>query len=159
MKKRYLKVLIGLFILLNISTSYCVYSKNVIVGEVENVDIQKEEYLYDIEIYWDNMNFTYNETKDIKWDDEEKQYYILTENEWIIKNNKINIRNFSDKTIIVIFKYEPNKKGMGIVGKFNKDKIEITKNNQEEITFSMAGTINSDKEEYIKVGRIIMSVQ
>ena len=141
------------------SNIYSTSIKNVTVGEVEGIDSEKEESIYDIEISWDNMNFTYNETKDIKWDDKEKEYDIVTENEWINENNKIDIKNFSDKPITISFKYEQTKRGMDIIGKFNKDRVKIDKNGKEKVTFSMTGTITSDKDEYIKVGRITMSVQ
>lgn len=160
MRIKCLKITICSFLFCIIfSMSYCTSSKNVTVGLVEGIDSEKEESVYDIEISWDNMNFTYNETKDIKWDDKEKQYDIVTETEWINKNNKIDIKNFSDEPITISFKYEQTKRGIGITGKFNKDRVKIDKNSKEEVTFSMTGTITSDKDEYIKVGRITMSVQ
>lgn len=160
MKIKVIKVIIYIFLFYIIfSNVYGTYTKNVIVGEVEGIDNKKEESVYDVEISWDNMKFTYNETKDIKWDNNENKYSIVTENEWINEDNKIEIKNFSDKSIIVKLEYKKLRNDIDIIGKFDKEKVAIGKNKKEEVTFNISGKIRSSVDEYIKVGRITINVQ
>lgn len=160
MKMKRLKVVIYIFLfLMIISNIYATSTKKVTVGEVEGIDNKKEESVYDVEISWDNMKFTYNETKDIKWDNKENKYSIVTENEWINEDNKIEIKNFSDKSITVKLEYKKLRNDIDIIGKFDKEKVTIGKNKKELVTFNISGKITSSVDEYIKVGRIIINVQ
>lgn len=160
MKIKYLNSLIYLFLFCIIfSNIYATSTKKVTVGEVEGIDNKKEESVYDVEISWENMKFTYNETKDIKWDNNENKYNIVTANEWINEDNKIEIKNFSDQSITVKLEYTKNLNNIDIVGKFDKEKVYIGKNKKELVNFYISGKITSDINEYIKVGRITINVQ
>lgn len=141
------------------SNVYCTSTKEVKVGEVEGINNKKEESLYDVEISWENMKFTYNETKDIKWDNNENKYDIVTESEWINKDNKIEIKNFSDSSITVKLEYKKLRNDINIIGKFDKEKITIGKNRKEQVKFNISGKLNSDVNEYIKVGRITINIE
>lgn len=160
MKIKKLKVIIYIFLFcIILSNVYGISTKKVTVGEVEGIDNKKEESLYDVEISWDNMNFIYSETKDIKWDNNESKYDIVTENEWINNDNKIEIKNFSDKSIIVKLEYKKLRNDIDIIGKFDKEKVAIGKNKEEQITFNLSGKVTSNVSEYVKVGRITINVQ
>lgn len=160
MKIKYLKGIISVFLLcIILSNVYGTSSKKVTVGEVEGIDSKKEESVYDVEISWDNMKFTYNETKDIKWNNKENKYSIVTDNEWINEDNKIEIKNFSDKSITVKLEYKKLRNDIDIIGKFDKEKVTIGKNKKEEVAFNISGKITSSVDEYIKVGRITINVQ
>ena len=160
MKKNRVKLIISVFLFCIIfSQVHATSTKNVTVGVVEGIDNNKEESVYDVEISWDDMNFTYNETKDIKWDNSENKYNIVIENEWINENNKIEIKNFSDKSITVKLEYKKLRNDIDIMGKFDKEKVTIGKNKKEQIYFIISGKITAELGEYIKVGRITINVQ
>ena len=160
MKKKEIKVIIYIFVFyILFSNVYGTSTKNVIVGEVKGIDNKKEELVYDVEILWDNMKFTYNETKDIKWDNNENKYSIVNENEWINQDNKIEIKNFSNKSIIVNLEYKKTRNDIDIIGKFDKDKFTIGKNKKEQVYFYIIGKLTSNISEYTKVGKITINVQ
>lgn len=160
MGKKVLKIISYFFIFCFIfSSSYCTSFKNVTVGEVEGIDNKKEESVYDIEISWDDMKFTYNEIKDIKWDSKDNEYDIVIDKEWINEDNIITVKNFSNKNITATFKYEKINKSLDINGRFDKNKVNIEKNKTESVKFNLSGKISSDITEYIKVGRITISMQ
>jgi len=160
MKIKYLNIIIYIFLFcIILSNVYGMSTKKVTVGEVEGIDNKKEESIYDVEISWDNMKFTYNETKDIKWDNKENKYNIVVEDEWINEDNKIEIKNFSHKSITVKLEYKKLRNDIDITGKFDKEKVTIEKNRKEEVTFHLSGKITSSVDEYIKVGRITINVQ
>lgn len=160
MKIKYLNIIIYIFLFYIIfSNVNGTSTKNVMVGEVEGIDNKKEEALYDVEISWDNMKFTYNETKDVKWDSKDNEYDIVIDKEWINEDNIITVKNFSNETIIASFKYEKTNKNLDINGKFDKNKVKIGKNKVESVKFNISGKISSNITEYIKVGRITISMQ
>ncbi len=160
MKKRFLSIIAYLYLFCSIfSVSYCTSIKNVTVGEVETIDSGKEASIYDVEISWNNMKFTYNETKDVKWDSNENKYNIVIENEWINEDNIITVKNFSNKSITASFKYKQTNKNIDITGKFDKNKVVIEKNKVENVKFNISGKISSDIVDYVKVGRITISMQ
>lgn len=160
MGKRVLNIIGYIYVFcLIFSISYCTSFKKVTVGEVEGIDNKKEESVYDVQISWDDMKFTYNETKDVKWDSKDNEYDIAINKEWINEDNIITVKNFSNETITASFKYEKTNKNLDINGSFDKNKVNIGKNKVEKVKFNISGKISSDITEYIKVGRITISMQ
>lgn len=146
MKKR--KLLILLFIFAPFIMGYTIEDKDisVTVGEVEVP-------VYNLEVTWDTMKFTYVETVNYIWDNQNYTYELTDSTyKWDTSANNVKITNKSPNKVNIELKYLGEKKH--IIGNFDITKKTLEPNETIISKLTLNGYLSSDVDEYIKIGTI-----
>lgn len=116
------------------------------VGEVEVL-------AYNVEVTWDAMEFTYTETINYKWDNNNHTYEKSNSTyKWKTTSNNVKIDNKSKMPINVELKYIGEKDNIN--GTFDKEKETIKSNEFLISKLSLDGTLSSNNTSYVKIGKI-----
>ena len=112
---------------------------------------------YNIEISWDSMEFTYQETINYIWDPNTHAYELTTPTyNWETTNNNINIENKSNIIINVELNYVSDNET--IDGEFDISKTTIKQNERIISKLTLDGKLTSNNTEYIKIGKINLTI-
>lgn len=123
---------------------------NVTVGEV---DVP----VYNVEIYWDSMDFVYTEQINYVWDNTTHTYELGNSTYyWSNLNNSLNVFNNSSYSINVKLGYTMINKD--ITGRFEIDNAKITPGSNETFKLNLDGKLSSSNTDYIKVGTIELNI-
>lgn len=116
---------------------------------VGNVDVP----VYNMEVSWNNMEFTYSETVNYNWNNN-THIYELSESTyaWESNENNVIINNKSYMTVNIELSYIGNNED--VQGQFNisNKNIEAGKSITSKLTLS--GKLSKDNTNYVKVGSI-----
>lgn len=143
MKKKVL-----LLIFSSILMGYTIEDKDisVTVGEVETP-------VYNVEVRWDSMEFTYNETVNYKWDNNTHSYELTNSTyKWSTTNNIIDIKNKSATPVNINLKYTSINEN--IDGNFDISETTIESNGNVKSKLILDGELSPSNNSYIKVGTI-----
>ena len=118
----------------------------VTVGEVDAP-------VYNVEVTWDSMEFTYNEQINYVWDNtthtydlKESTYY------WSNPNNNVNIINKSSYEIKVKLNYKSINDDIN--GNFNASSANLAAKSSKNFKLMLDGELSPSNDNYIKVGTI-----
>ena len=121
-------------------------SHDVTISAVDILDV------YDVDINWDNMQFTYIEQEKYVYDNEKHLYNRNVINYWTSNSNNIKIMNESKKNINVNLKY--NKINSNVSGTFNKNNFDIRVNEAQNIKLNLYGNIDNSYTVFKTVGEV-----
>lgn len=112
--------------------------------------------IYDLDIKWDNMTFSYIEQEKYIYDSTNSTYKRTTQKYWSSSSNNINIKNKSLREVNVSLKYKSLNNN--VTGTFSKDNFNIKSSEEQNIKLNLSGSIDSSYHEYKTVGEISIIV-
>ena len=142
--KKIVLILIFSFVLMG----YTIEDKDVsvTVGEVETP-------VYNVEVTWGSMEFTYNETINYVWDSNTHSYELSTSTyKWNTSNNTIDIKNKATTPVKINLKYTSINEN--IDGNFDISETTIKCNENVKSKLILDGELSPSNNNYIKVGSI-----
>ena len=158
MKKYKGILLFVLFISLFINSTVYVYANNyetdVVLKEIYDPN---EEYNYDLT--WDNMIFTYTESKSFVYNEETHEYDLNYNEYWSDGNNKVNVVNNAYKKIDVSLAYKSQEQYDNIVGKFSPNSFRLYHGDGKEAKLSLYGKIDNKDTNTFTIGTITIRIQ
>jgi len=106
--KKALTVLLAVLLILSMSTVAFAAAP----GDSENIDVTgkynsttTEGTVYSVDITWENMTFTYNETTEKIWNAADHSYTVVTTGEWDKTTADITVTNHSNATVTATVNY------------------------------------------------------
>ena len=145
----------NLFLLLVFLPFLKVYSleNNQMNVVVSNVSVP----VYNVEVSWGTMEFTYNEIINYEWDNNTHTYELVPSNyKWISNGNDINIINRSAFSVNFILNY--NSLNNNINGVFDISNSKLKTNESLTSKLTLDGKMNPNDSIYINVGTINLSI-
>lgn len=149
--KNKILILIGLLLCFTI---------NVYALDDENIDVTVGEVdvpVYNVEVSWDSMEFTYNEQVNFIWDNNSHTYELHESTyKWLASNNNINVKNKSSNPIKIQLNYK--KINENIIGNFNMSDATIYSGVSMDFKLTLDGELSPSNTDYIKVGTIELNI-
>lgn len=109
--------------------------------------------VYNVEITWGNMEFTYNEEINYIWNNTTHVYEFGEPTyEWTTSNNTIDITNKSYVSIEMTLNY--NSINKNINGNFDITNKKMKTNDKISSKLILDGKLSSDNTDYVKIGFI-----
>jgi len=147
--KRILLIIILSFIFVNV---YALNDENIDVT-VGDVDVP----IYQVDVSWDSMNFSYNEQINYIWNSSTHTYELAESTYyWSNSNNTVTISNKSLNSINVNVQYKVF--DQNIDGEFDVSSAILNYNDIKKFTLNLKGQLSSSYTEYVKVGSIALSI-
>ena len=123
---------------------------SVIVGNVEAP-------VYNIEVKWDNMEFTYSETINYIWNQNTHIYELENSTyKWNSNGNNIKIQNNSSIPVNIELNYIGTNDNVS--GTFNINNTNIEPGKIVTSRLTLTGALSSNNTTYVKVGSINLKV-
>lgn len=126
--KKILAVVLSILLVLSMATTVFATAP----GESKNIDvtgkynsITTEATVYSVDITWENMTFTYNETTEKVWNAENHTYTTDTAGAWDKTSASITITNHSNAAVTASVSYTPVA-DTGITGTLNTTQKTLT---------------------------------
>lgn len=144
-------IIIAVLIFSTISV-YAIENKEiyVTVGEVDAP-------VYNVEIFWESMQFSYIEQVNYIWDNESKTYNLGESTfVWSNSNNKINIFNKSTYSINARLDYVGINNN--IIGVFDTNNASLSPGTSKYFRLNLEGSLPSNYNTYTKVGTIELKI-
>ena len=127
-------------------------TKKATINDVEFVKV------YNVELSWGEMKFSFAEIENYLWDKESHKYYSKISKEWIANGNTVTIHNKSNYSIRANLIYESDSNYRGITGSFTKDNLIIEMNKKENSKLNLSGTLTNNVINYTKIGAITITI-
>ena len=116
-----------------------------------------EAPVYNVEITWDSMEFTYKETVNYQWNSSNNTYELSPSTyRWETSNNNVSVNNNSTIPVNIELKYISEKEN--IRGNFEITKKELDINEKITSKLIIDGELSSDNINYIKIGTIKVTI-
>lgn len=130
-----------------------------IIGHIiDNKDIsikvgEIDAPVYNVEVSWDAMKFTYEETINYEWDGNNHSYELVDSTyKWNTSTNVININNKSTTSVDIELSYLSEKEKIN--GTFDISNKTIKANEKLTSKLTLNGQLSQNNIDYIKVGTI-----
>lgn len=126
-----------------------------------------DEAVYSVDVVWDSMEFTYNESNLKKWNSQKHEFEVDSQKAWVGDKNSITITNHSNVEIGASFDFAALPKFSGIEGNFSKSALKLPSAvnkavGSEELTgkveFCPKGALDKDVTEMTKIGNITVKI-
>lgn len=130
------------------------YNTDVILKEIDD---QNDEYNYDL--VWDNMIFTYTESKAFIYNETTHEYDLNISKYWSDADNKVNITNNSYKMIDVSLLYRSQELYNNVVGKFTPNNFKLYYKESNESKLNLYGKIDNKDTNSFTIGTITIKIQ
>lgn len=153
-----MKKIIALLSILAFSTSVNAENLNEVNSYDATVNKIEDTQIYDVEIKWDNMMFTYNNTESYVWNSKTHEYDLKNKKTWENEKNKITINNKSNYEIEILFNYESYKDYQKITGVFSKNKLNIQSKESDFSELNLSGKLDENTSEYKKIGEVTVTI-
>lgn len=152
MQNNHLKLLLIVLIpILFINIVYAETSKR--DATISSVDAPS---IYDLDIKWDNMTFSYVEQEKYVYDNSNNTYKRSINRYWTSSSNNINIKNKSSKPINVNLKFRALNKNVN--GTFSKNNFNMKSLEEQSVKLNLTGSIDNSYNTYKTVGDISIVV-
>lgn len=172
MKKLSLLVLtLALAISMSITTFAAVVTKD---GGTENIDINAKYVdsldvptVYNVDVTWGAMEFTYSVSGTKIWNPSTHQYDVNANDGWTVSGNEITVVNHSNTGIKAEFAYAQETGYEAITGSFSNASITLPTAEGKllndsaltgKTTFTLSGALASDKTAPTKVGSVTIKI-
>lgn len=143
-------------------------------GGSQNIDVKAKYHdsvetpkIYDVDITWGAMEFTYTVSGTKTWNPENHQYTVSTEGSWTATGNEITVTNHSNTSIRADFAYETETGFDAVTGSFSSASITLPSAEDkatddaaltEKAALTLSGTLADDKTEATKVGKATVTI-
>lgn len=153
MQNNHFKIVFILLITLIIVT-------NKVYAEVQSYDATisgvDTPTIYDVDIKWDSMKFTFVEKEKYKYNESNHTYNRIIEKYWSSDDNNIAIKNKSLKEVNVSLKF--NTLNTNVKGSFTKNNFNIKSLEEHNTKLNLTGIIDNSYHEYRTIGEISIVV-
>lgn len=131
------------------------------------VDSVETPTVYDVDVAWGAMEFTYTVSGTKTWDAEKHEYIVSTGGAWTATGNEITVTNHSDTGIKADFAYASDDAYNTVVGTFSNNSVLLPTAEGKATTdasltaktaLTLDGTLASDKTDLTKVGKVTVSI-
>ena len=131
---------------------------------VDSVDIPT---VYDVDIKWGAMEFTYTVSGTKAWDPEKHEYMVSTSGAWTANGNEITVINHSNTGIKADFAYEKESGFDAVTGSFSQNSLTLPTAEGKATTdaalvgknaLNLTGTLANDKTALTKVGKVTVTI-
>ena len=143
-----------MFLFINCTVYASDYETDVILKEIDDLNSE-----YDYDLIWDNMIFTYTESKSFIYNEDTHEYDLNTQESWSDVNNKVNITNNAYKGIDVSLLYTSEELYENIIGTFNPNNFKLYYSETKESKLSLYGKINNKDTNTFTIGTITIRIQ
>lgn len=124
--------------------------------------------IYNVDVTWDSMEFTYTADGVNTWNPEKHEYEVVAVGgAWNHTTSTITMTNHSNAAVTAKFSFTPVN-GSTVTGSFNNNSIELPSAvnkalDDAELTgtsiFTIGGTVATTQTETAKVGTIIITIE
>ena len=133
---------------------------NIVFAETKSHDATisaiDDSSIYDLDIKWDNMRFSYIEQEKYVYDSSSNTYKRNVIKYWTSSSNNINIKNKSLKEVNVSLQFQSLNKNVN--GTFSKNNFNIKSLKEQNIKLNLTGNIDKSYNVYKTVGDISIVV-
>lgn len=157
MKKKSLILCFTMFIFVFINCKvYAMdeYSTDVILNK-----IYAEDPGYSYDLLWDDMTFTYTESKSFTYNESIHDYDLTINGYWSDENNKVSISNNSLSDINVSLLYKSNDLYGSVIGTFVPNDFTLKYNEKTESKLKLNGKVNKNNDKIFTIGTITISIK
>lgn len=116
------------------------------------------EDVYDVEILWDEMKYTYNVSEKFVYDNESREYKLERKESWDSSNGDITLTNKSKYEVTASLEYKGLDKFNNIKGYFEEDKIFLGTNKSVNTKLVLEGTLQSDIRKFTTIGNVSITI-
>lgn len=143
-------------------------------GDTQDIDVNARYVdgvatptVYNVDVSWDAMEFTYTVSGTRTWDAEKHEYAVSTSGAWTASGNEITVTNHSNTGIKADFTYEKETGFDTVTGSFSQSSLTLPTaegkaTHAAELTgktaLTLSGTLASDKTDLIKVGKVTVAI-
>lgn len=123
--------------------------------------------VYDVDVVWGAMEFTYTVSGTKTWNSENHQYTVSTSGTWAANGNEISVTNHSNTGIKADFIYEKVTGFDTVTGSFSQNSLTLPTAEGKAVNdavlvgktaLTLGGTLASDKTALTKVGTITVTI-
>ena len=129
---------------------------------VENKDLYIDEINllpeYSVDLIWGNMEFTYVESDEYVFNNENNEYVLNTTGSWISNSNAMTINNNSNFSIEVNIHYQSISSYNNITGMFSYDNAIISSGESFSTALYLNGKLEKSVVDFIKIGAITIEI-
>lgn len=110
--------------------------------------------IYDIEIKWDNIQFTYEQKEEYIYDETNHEYKLKRENNWLSQTNKIDLINNSYSDVKVNLKYNKINKDEDFKIIFSQNNFLLKQNEKAFVNLDIDGKMEQKPSDFLTVGNV-----
>lgn len=112
------------------------------------------EDVYDVEIIWDEMQYTYNVSEKFVYDDESREYKLERKESWDSSKGDITLTNKSKYEVTANLEYKGLNKFNNIKGYFEKNELLLGVNESVSTKLILEGELESNIRMFTTIGDI-----
>lgn len=112
------------------------------------------EDIYDVEIIWDDMQYTYNVSEKFVYDDESREYKLERKESWDSSKGDITLTNKSKYEVTANLEYKGLNRFNNIKGYFEKDELLLGVNESVSTKLILEGKLESNIRRFTTIGDI-----
>ena len=143
-------------------------------GGKQNIDINAKYVdgvntptVYNVDVAWGAMEFTYTVSGTKTWDPEKHEYKVSTSGAWTASGNEIAVTNHSNTGIKADFTYAKAAGFDAVTGSFTQNSLTLPTAEGKATTdasltgktsLTLGGTLASDKTVSTKVGTVTVAI-
>lgn len=116
------------------------------------------ENVYDVEILWDEMQYTYNVSEKFVYDDESREYKLERKESWGSSNGDITLTNKSKYEVTANLEYKGLDKFNNIKGYFEENKLTLGVNKSVNTKLILEGALQSDIRKFTTIGNVSITI-
>lgn len=123
--------------------------------------------VYNVDVAWGAMEFTYTVSGTKTWNADSHQYTVSTSGTWTASGNEITVTNHSNTGIKADFTYEKEAGFDAVTGSFTEGSLTLPSAEGRATTdtaltgktaLTLDGTLASDKTDLTKVGTVTVTI-
>ena len=112
------------------------------------------EDVYDVEIIWDEMQYTYNVSEKFVYDDESREYKLERKESWDSSKGDITLTNKSKYEVTANLEYKGLNRFNNIKGYFEKNELLLGVNESVSTKLILEGKLESNIRKFTTIGDI-----
>ncbi|MBO5095967.1 MAG: hypothetical protein J6B98_03755 [Bacilli bacterium] len=112
------------------------------------------EDVYDVEIIWDEMQYTYNVSEKFVYDDESREYKLERKESWDSSKGDITLTNKSKYEVTANLEYKGLNRFNNIKGYFEKNELLLGVNESVSTKLILEGKLESNIRRFTTIGDI-----
>lgn len=148
------KIIYSLIILFLLTLSINVNASNTKDATVNRII----ENVYDVEILWDKMQYTYNVSEKFVYDDESREYKLERKESWDSSNGDITLTNKSKYEVTANLEYKGLDKFNDIKGYFEENGLTLGVNKSVSTKLILEGALQSDVRKSTTIGNVSITI-
>ncbi|MBQ6817072.1 MAG: hypothetical protein IJO27_01430 [Bacilli bacterium] len=135
------------------------FSINVNASTIKDATVNSIiEDVYDVEIFWDKMQYTYNVSEKFVYDDESREYKLERNESWDNSKGDITLTNKSKYEVTANLEYKGLNRFNNIKGYFEKDELHLGINKSVSTKLILEGALESNIRKFTTIGNVSITI-